>query len=158
SVLKGETDAVAQAVQFWGVPVKEELSVLTALKPHLVKVREEQERPLGIDVPQALLRNYEAESALGDVFVDSLREMEQADIAVMTSGGLRADLPQGALTYGRLYEVMPFDNTVASLTLTGEELRRLLDAAYGARKGAYQVSGLRVSLSQCPGPGRLKGV
>jgi 5'-nucleotidase len=45
---------------------------------------------------------------------------------------------------------------IATVTLTGEELRRLLLAAYGARKGVFQQSGLKIQLSRCPGQGRLK--
>jgi 5'-nucleotidase len=74
----------------------------------------------------------------------------------LNSGGLRADLPKGELTYGSVYNVLPFDNTVATVTLTGDELKRLLNAAYGARKGVFQISGLKVSISKCPGQGRLK--
>ena len=42
------------------------------------------------------------------------------------------------------------------VTVTGEELKRLLNAAYGAKKGVFQVSGLKLSIAKCPGQGRLK--
>jgi 5'-nucleotidase len=56
-----------------------------------------------------------------------------------------------------MYEVIPFDNTVAVLTVTGAQLQRLIAAAYNGHKGVFQQSGLRVDLAPCPGPGRLKG-
>src|SRR5207249_8634571 len=63
-------------------------------------------------------------------------------IALQNSGGLRADLPEGAVTRGDIYEVMPFDNTMVTMALTGAQVRRALEE--GLRGGRVtQVSGLR---------------
>ncbi len=141
---------------FMGKPVVLATALEQAIAPALAQVEVEQRRSLGLQNPKRLGRNYEAESALGSFLADALREMEQVDVALLNSGGLRADLPAGAITYGDVYEVLPFDNSIATLHVTGEELRRLLQAAYGARKGVFQVSGLRVTLGRCPGKNRLK--
>jgi 5'-nucleotidase len=74
----------------------------------------------------------------------------------MNPGGLRADLDAGPLTFGDVYEVLPFDNTVAIVTMSGDELKRLLQLAY-RKGGVFQVSGLKISLARCPGPGRFRG-
>ena len=99
---------------------------------------------------------YEGESELGSFLADSLRGMTKADIALMNPGGLRADLKEGPLTYGTVYEVIPFDNAVATMDLTGEQLDRLLTAAFASKKGVFQVSGLVVKLSRCVVPDRLR--
>jgi len=62
------------------------------------------------------------------------------------------------LTYGQVYDVLPFENTVANVTVTGEELTHLLQVAYGARRGVYQVSGLQLTLLHCSDIVRLKTV
>ena len=141
---------------FLGRPVVRDAEVDALLEPARARVKQEEERQLGLSVPAAIGRHYEAESALGSFFADSLREADGADVALLNPGGLRADLPAGPLTYGGIYNVLPFDNTVAAVTLTGEELKRLLYAAYGSHKGVFQQSGLKVTLSRCPGTGRLK--
>ncbi|MGA9525588.1 MAG: bifunctional UDP-sugar hydrolase/5'-nucleotidase [Myxococcaceae bacterium] len=156
SVLKQLPKVELVPASYRGQPVVVDAALQKKLSPALARVEAAQRRKLGLTVPRALWRNYEAESALGDFLADSLRTMEKADVVLLNSGGLRADLPAGELTYGDLYEVIPFDNTVSTLTLTGEELRRLLHAAYGARKGVFQVSGLQVKLGRCPGQTRLK--
>src|SRR5262249_35003912 len=143
---------------FLNRPSVTDAKVTEMLKPAEAKARAEQERKLGIKVPRELVRNREGESALGEVLVDALREMEGADVALINPGGLRADIPAGELTYGEVYEVLPFENTVANVIVTGEELTRLLQAAYGARRGVYQESGLQVTLLRCPGIVRLKSV
>jgi 5'-nucleotidase len=127
------------------------------MRPAEKRLAELQEQELGLQVPTTLGRNYENESALGSLVADSMREMSKADIAIMNPGGLRADLKKGPLKYGAVFEVFPFDNTVATLEVNGEQLEHMLAAAFGSRKGVFQVSGLEVKLDRCPAPDRFKG-
>ncbi len=155
--LKGKDVKPVGAV-FHGTPIAPDATVARIIGPALDKVTELQNKRLGLKVLSPLGRNYEAESTLGSFLADSLRGMEKADVALVNPGGLRADLKAGELTYGAVFEVMPFDNAVATLTLSGEELTRLMKAAYAGRKGVFQVSGLQVKLSKCVTPERLKGL
>ena len=143
--------------RFHGRTISANTEVAAALAPAFEQVAALQTRALGITVPQPLGRHYEDESALGSMLADAMRAMCKADIALLNPGGLRADLRSGPLTYGQLYEVLPFDNQVATLDLSGEQLRHLLTAAFGGRKGVFQFSGLEVKLGRCPSPDRLKG-
>jgi 5'-nucleotidase len=138
--------------------VQPDAEVAKLIQPALDKVSELQHKKLGLSVPSTLGRNYDAESPLGSFLADSLRTAEKADVAILNPGGLRADLKSGELTYGAVFEVMPFDNNVATLDVSGEELLRLLKAAYGGKKGIFQVSGIEVKLAKCPSPERLKTV
>lgn len=155
--LKGR-DVHPTVAKFRGKPIAPDEAVAKLIAPAMDRVVALQHKSLGLKVPTTLGRNYEAESALGSFLADSLRGMEKADVALVNPGGLRADLKAGDLTYGAVFEVMPFDNAVATLDLTGEELNRLLKAAFGGRKGVFQVSGLNVKLSRCVTPERLKSV
>jgi 5'-nucleotidase len=148
----------AVPVRFEGEPVAPDAELASLLAPWEQKVDALANRATGVQVSADLTRDYDAESPLGDVLADALRAAAHADVALLNGGGLRADLPAGPLTYGRLYEVLPFDNTVSTLTLTGAQLRALLDAAYAHRGGLFQQAGLRVTLSACQGPGRLEKV
>jgi 5'-nucleotidase len=142
--------------QFHGHVITPDAAVLAAIKPAEQQVSALQLRPLGVNVPAALVRRYEDESALGSLLADALRAMSKADVSLLNPGGLRADLRDGPLTYGEVYEVLPFDNQIATLDLTGDQLRHLLLAAFGGRKGVFQFSGLEVKLGRCPSPDRLK--
>ena len=84
------------------------------------------------------------ESTAGDFVADAIRAQVKADIALQNSGGLRADLPAGVVTRGTIYEVVPFDNTIYTLDLTGAEVKLALEQAlqYGR---VTQVSGIRYS-------------
>ncbi|WNG19340.1 bifunctional metallophosphatase/5'-nucleotidase [Cystobacter fuscus] len=149
-------DAKLVPPTFLGGAVVPDPKVEAVVAPALARVEEEQRRPLGFTVATPLGRNYEEESALGDVITDGMREMEKADVALVNSGGLRANVKAGPMTYGDLYAVLPFDNTVAIVTLSADELRRLLTAAYGASTSMFQVSGLKVTLARCAGPQRFR--
>ncbi len=100
--------------------------------------------------PRPITRTTEngGDSGIGDLVADAMREAVNADIALQNSGGLRADLVEGTITKGSIYEVMPFDNTIVVEKLTGSEIRSLF-----ADGRALPQSGLRLSLD----PGRPQG-
>jgi 5'-nucleotidase len=67
------------------------------------------------------------ESALGDLVADGQRAAMHADVAFVTTGSLRADIAQGNVTWGNLYTVQPFSATVLSMTMTGAQVRSVLE-------------------------------
>jgi 5'-nucleotidase len=81
------------------------------------------------------------ESAVGDFVTDAMRARVKADVALQNSGGLRADLQAGEVTRGAIYEVMPFDNTIFTMDLTGAELKLALEQALESGR-VTQVSGI----------------
>ena len=97
-------------------------------------------------------QSHSQESALGNLFADLLlHESPGADVALLNGGGLRAPLPPGELTYGRLYESQPFDNRVARLSMTGAQLRTVVRAHLERpRHGIISISGARVE-ARCKG-------
>ena len=155
--LRDQAEVRLEPATFLGGPVVPDAAVQELIAPALARVEVEQHRELGVSVPVALKRDYQGESALGSLLSDSLREAAAVDVAMMNPGGLRADLDAGPLSFGDVYEVLPFENTVAILTLSGDELKRLLRVAYGEKKSVFQVSGLKVTLARCPGPDRFQG-
>ena len=89
-----------------------------------------------------LTRTRGGESTVGNLVTDAMRAAVGADIAFQNSGGLRADLAEGVVTRASVYEVMPFDNTIVTMELTGAEVMRVIED--GLRTGRVtQVSGLR---------------
>ena len=59
--------------------------------------------------------------------------------------GLWADLPDGPLTFGRLYDVFPFDNRVVRIELSGADLGRWLTGEIQeGRRGWLGISGIEL--------------
>ena len=84
------------------------------------------------------------ESALGDLIADAQRAYAGTQIAFMNPGGIRADIQAGEVTYGELFAVQPFDNQVVRMTLTGDQIYRLLEQQFQVNR-ILQISGLKYS-------------
>jgi 2',3'-cyclic-nucleotide 2'-phosphodiesterase/3'-nucleotidase len=98
------------------------------------------------------------EKPLGSLVCDVIRGAARVDIAMQNPGGVRADVPAGPITVGRLYEVMPFDNTIVTMSLTGAQVRRVLEEAL-AHGRVMQVSGIRYAFDDSlPEGARLTSV
>jgi 5'-nucleotidase / UDP-sugar diphosphatase len=92
--------------------------------------------------PAPLTRNYNGESALGDLVTDALRWKTGAQIGLENAGGLRDDLPAGVVTRAGILSVVPFFNSLVTGDLTGAQIRRLLEQGLTLQAGLIQVSGL----------------
>jgi 5'-nucleotidase len=97
------------------------------------------------------LPNDAGESVLGDVIADAQLEATRADdnggaaIAFTNPGGIRNDIsrrPEGAVSYADVFASQPFRNQLVTLTLTGAQLRNLLEQQWldPARPRILQVS------------------
>jgi 5'-nucleotidase len=99
--------------------------------------------------------NSAGESPLGDVIADAQLEYTAtsagAQVALMNSGGIRDSLifakssggeAPGQVTYGEAFAVQPFNNLVVTQTLTGAQLKDVLEQQYSGCFG--QVTGGRI--------------
>lgn len=79
------------------------------------------------------------ESSLGDLIADAQLAATRAagaQIALMNPGGIRTDLrpaADGTVTFGDIYAVEPFGNTLVTATFTGQQLLALLEQQYDGR-------------------------
>ncbi|GHG62109.1 5'-nucleotidase C-terminal domain-containing protein [Comamonas sp. JC664] len=157
--LREQPEVRLEPASFLGAQVTPDAQVAPLLDAALALAREAQHRQVGLVAPVPMARGYTAEGVLGNLVADVLRASARADVGVMNPGGIRADLPAGALTFGQVFEALPFDNRLAVITLTGAELTRLLALAHANDRGSvFAVSGLELTLNTCPGPERLRSV
>ena len=95
------------------------------------------------DIPESPLMNFAA---------DALMEMAQrhsaqkVDIALTNKGGLRSNITAGTITFGDVYNVFTFDNRLAFLTLSGEQLLQLCGEI--AKAGGEAISGMRLVITK----------
>lgn len=71
--------------------------------------------------------NPAGESTLGNLIADAQRTTLGTDFAFMNSGGIRADLLAGPVTYGELFAIQPFGNSLVRMELTGQQIYDLLN-------------------------------
>jgi 2',3'-cyclic-nucleotide 2'-phosphodiesterase (5'-nucleotidase family) len=111
----------------------------------LAEAAETIKQPIG-ETEVALTTQRAGEFALGNLVVDAMLATDvdgiPADIAMHNNGGIRADLPKGPITFGQLYAVLPFDNQLMALELTGDQILEILEHSVAGRAGAMQVAGV----------------
>ncbi|MEH7378475.1 bifunctional metallophosphatase/5'-nucleotidase [Neobacillus drentensis] len=88
-------------------------------------------------------QNENGESVLGDFIADAQRKALNTELAFMNPGGIRADIDPGDITWGEIYTVQPFNNDLVKMSMTGQQIRELLNQQWGATKtNMLQISGL----------------
>jgi len=103
------------------------------------------------------------ETNLGDFIADVMRTASGADATIINGGGIRAGIKQGPIRIKDVYTVLPFDNYIVAIRLTGEMIRETLEHGVSAiEEGAGrfpQVSGISFTYSRSAKPGeRVKDV
>ncbi|MDR3563604.1 MAG: 5'-nucleotidase C-terminal domain-containing protein [Negativicutes bacterium] len=107
------------------------------------------------DVVLAHDREGLASSLLGQWTSDIMRQATGADIAFQNAGGLRTSITAGPITMGNLYEVAPFDNTLVTVDMTGEQIMQVLEhGLFSTKIGMVQYSGLKVTFDSSLPPER----
>jgi len=150
----GAAAASAMPAKYEGRAVAPDPATVQAMAPALQRIHTLQATTLGTSLAVPIQRAGELGSPIGNLFADALRDaVPGADVAVVNNAarGLRADLPDGPITFGRLYDVFPFDNRVVQITVTGAALGRWLAAEIRqGRRGALGMSGVAVRASCLP--------
>ncbi|MDO4435424.1 MAG: bifunctional UDP-sugar hydrolase/5'-nucleotidase UshA [Cardiobacteriaceae bacterium] len=75
----------------------------------------------------------------GRMMSDAHKARTKADLAITNSGGIRASLENGDVSYKNVLTVLPFGNTLVTVELSGEELLNYLNvvALKSIDSGAY---------------------
>lgn len=85
--------------------------------------------------------------ALGNLVADSHRWAGKGDIAVMNNAGIRAGLRAGEVTYGSLFEIEPFGNTLYRVRMTGAQVRQYFEKIIGStEEPRVHVSGVTIAV------------
>ena len=89
---------------------------------------------------------YAGPSLLGEWACEIMKDKAGVQIAMTNGGGLRVPVPAGEITAGILYEVMPFDNTLYTMKLSGADIKANIEhGIMNEDIGWIQISGVRVT-------------
>ncbi|KAB0441204.1 bifunctional metallophosphatase/5'-nucleotidase [Lysinibacillus fusiformis] len=152
----------------------EDAQALATLKPFKDKVEELSNTETGasasiaLDNPRTGGDNTKPsvrknETPLGNLITDGmLKKAKQYNndviMALQNGGGIRAGINQGPITVGEVITVLPFGNTLATMSLTGKELKEALEVSVGqypAENGGFlHVSGAEVEFDSSKAKGQ----
>lgn len=119
--------------------VRDNAAMTSLLAPYL-RAADAKGKEVVTTLAEPLSASATGDRRLGSLIADATRLLARADVGLQNPGGVRADLPGGVVSYADLHRVMPFGNAVVRLTLTGRQLRQLVEQA-GPR---YYYSNLHV--------------
>lgn len=84
-------------------------------------------------------------SVLGKWVCEAMAEATSAQIAFQNGGGLRTEIPAGDITYGLMYTVMPFDNTLVTMDMKGSDILKAVEHGIDLPTAGYgSFSGVKV--------------
>ncbi|RWY47469.1 5'-nucleotidase C-terminal domain-containing protein [Mucilaginibacter sp. UYNi724] len=100
-----------------------------------------QELTKSYDLPETLLGNFFADA----VFTEAKKIDPSIDFAMPTTkGGLRNNLPKGNIRLSTIFELMPFENELVVLKLSGRDVLQLLN--FIAQAGGEPVAALKMQI------------
>ena len=133
-----------QLLKVWSDRLPPHPAVAARVAKYRAQVASEIGPPIG-RAAQRLTRKYHTESTLGAFCADVLRARAGSDVAVTNAGGLRADIPAGAVDRGTVLDAFPFLNDAWTVDLPGGALRKVLEQGCSLEAGMVQVSGLQAT-------------
>ncbi|OPX96757.1 MAG: Trifunctional nucleotide phosphoesterase protein YfkN precursor [Syntrophorhabdus sp. PtaB.Bin047] len=141
----GKDEKVAAIVEKWAAKVSESMEKVVA------------EAEVELDGENVRVR----ETNLGNFIADILKKESGADAAIINGGGLRTSIKKGPVTVGNIYSVLPFNNYIVGIRLTGKQIRDALEYGLSGieqKEGRFpQVAGLTVTYSPGKEPGKRVG-
>lgn len=149
---------------------KEDAEAVELLKPYKDKIAAVNEKEIGVTLDNALLspRTTDvgyvpgtsvraSETILGNIITDGMlaKAKEYAKdknviMAFQNGGGIRAGIGAGPITVGEVITVLPFGNTLATMELTGSELKETFEISfkeYPKESGGFlHIAGAKVEI------------
>ncbi len=114
-------------------------SIVTAAN---AKVQTRMDRPVAT-IAEAFLRRGN-QYALGNLVADAARVKGNADFGAWNNGGIRTDVPAGAITFGGVHGISPFGNVLVRVRMRGRDLVMNAERwVWGGRPNSH-VSGLTI--------------
>ena len=146
----------------YGAFAKEDEAVKALVDKAAADVQAELSRPIGasevvlngsrpkVRMEETNLGDFIADAVLWQARMATAAEGTSIDGAVVNGGGLRASIPAGVVTQGGIQSVLPYRNQVCVVTMTGQTLLEIMEAATAAAPypaGAFpQVSGIEMTV------------
>ena len=134
-----------------------EATIETFVRPYRNRVNEVLDSALAYAPYMISKTDGEYNTTAGNLMADILLEQANAifksrtkkdvDFVVLNHGGIRSIISEGNVSARTAYEVMPFDNSIVVVELSGKSVRGLVAYLIAANR-AHPIAGLQIILSQ----------
>jgi len=141
-----------QKIEGKQIPIATEIpvdsSIVQFIAPFKKSVEAEMNQVLAYSPTELTKSRDKVENAIGNFMADlcytrgnvvfKKRTNKNIDFVLLNFGGIRSGIPQGDITVGNAYELMPFENSMVVAELTFEKIQEFL--AYMAKSGSHPFS------------------
>ena len=122
--------------------VKKDEKVAAIVENYSGQVRQSMGKVIGEATVDLNAENARStESNLGNYIADIIRRESGAEAAIINGGGLRTSILKGPVTVGNIYSVLPFNNYIIAIRLTGQQIKDALE---------YGLSGIEIERGAFP--------
>ncbi|AFM26414.1 bifunctional metallophosphatase/5'-nucleotidase [Desulfomonile tiedjei] len=136
-----------------GPDIKEDPQITAIIEEHQKVFGPEMRRPIGkaeifLDGSKRSVRS-DRTTNLGSILSYLMAEYAKTDVALINGGSIRESINEGPITLMDIYTVLPFSNIVVKMTLSGEELRSVLQRSVELEPGSggkLQIHGIDYSV------------
>ena len=98
-------------------------------------------------------REWERECPIGNLITDAMLAESGCAIAVHNSGGIQNNIQAGDFSVGDLFGMLPFDNQLVTMQLSGSEIEELFSVSATLQRGLLQVAGASYEFGNRSGKG-----
>ena len=140
SVSSSENQLDSQIVRMY-LPFKNKL------EKDMGRVISRTEKEMFKQKPESYLTNFLADLLLFEAKIEAEKSNLKINpnISYFNYGGIRSFLPEGEITVGNVFELMPFENEMVFIQLSGNQIQEFLNQL--AQKGGDSVGGVRFLIS-----------
>jgi 5'-nucleotidase / UDP-sugar diphosphatase len=101
----------------------------------------------------------DSEHAVGRLVADAMMWATGADVALMNRGGIRTEIPRGAITPRVVYQAIPFEEDLFLMDVTGAELKEILETGMQGRRRDMEPGGFTCLRNQAsPDGGKIENL
>ena len=148
-------NSVAQHVDLYGEPPREfrVAGVDAQCEVLVARAAERMDEVVGVlGRPLEVSRRALVNTSAGNFITDIMRERAGADLAIHNRGGIRTSLGAGPVTRRQLFMILPFDNSLETITMSGADVIELFRRSIESdRKWPLEFSGVQLQVRRVEG-------
>jgi len=114
-----------------------------AIDTVVARVEKGMDQPIGSALV-TLTRSGRLESLMGNLVTDAMREQLDGDFAFTNKGGIRDEIAIGQITPRDVFQVIPFENQLVKIDLTGDFLITLFENKLQRPGSGMYISGGKI--------------
>jgi len=128
-------------------------SVLSVVKPYRDSIEHDLSKLVAVSAtplikgkPESKLTNLMADIMFesGVEFCVSQKRNVHPDLSYINYGGIRSSLPQGEISVGKIFELMPFENEIVLIKISGDAIQQMAERIAG--RGGEGVAGMKLGI------------